>query len=852
MNPRRQPSAAQGLRARLRRALTLLSALALIVLLTLPYSPANGATGFGARPAPVRGESPGAAALSLERASRLALPCTSSLSCERGRGPLSYPGASSWWANLSGTLNASPGCRSSFGMTWDDALNESVLFGGLGSCSASSSYALGDTWTFGAGSWTNRTGGTTPAARFFGTMGYDALDRDVVLVDGTNLTDTPFNETWTFGSSGWALAHLALLPEARLQAGMAYDSTDGYLVLFGGSTIPGGGTFYPNTWLYAHGNWTEATGGVQPSPRRDPILIDDPARNGLILFGGVSSSGVPLNDTWLFKAGTWSLLSAAAGPSPRWDGSGAYDQSIGAPLLFGGCLALGCNPAADDVWSFTTQGWTNLTASAGSGPSGRGSAGFAYETGTGGELMFGGAGAQGRVGDTWRFLIALSGAASMGTGPIDLGMSLAGNVSVSGAATPVDVEITGVPGCGPVGVGSFACTPNATGEFPASLLVHDGAGRQLNLSLGTVVVNARPNASATATPSSGTVPFSVRLTGRSLGGTNLGNDQWHISGVAEILLGPNVTYNLTTAGNYTFAFSVSDQFSETASASVTVNAFAPFLAAVDWSLISEACVGSSPTSTYSLTGSTSGGLGPYTVSWSVGGSSLHVVWNTTAGTSPTVTMNASDSRGTHTSASATLTSPPLTCGTTPIPPPAGRNATASGPQWETFALVGTVAAAVALLVGLVLWRRRPPPTTDAPPAPSPVTPADRSPPPSNASPASAMPAVEGAAGADPAARNGPEASLSQQILTHLYRQGRLGPGEVAPVSFTQEGIGRALGRDQSAFAKTLVRLEASGLLVTEVQHVTGGTRRRKVYRLTDRGETLARSLRTPSPSRTSG
>jgi DNA-binding MarR family transcriptional regulator len=82
----------------------------------------------------------------------------------------------------------------------------------------------------------------------------------------------------------------------------------------------------------------------------------------------------------------------------------------------------------------------------------------------------------------------------------------------------------------------------------------------------------------------------------------------------------------------------------------------------------------------------------------------------------------------------------------------------------------------------------------------------------------------------------------------VYRQGALGPYEVAPVELCQLGIVRALDVRQSALTKVLTRLVAAGVLATDRRHVEGQPRRLKVYQLTPLGESLARDLRRTFPS----
>jgi DNA-binding MarR family transcriptional regulator len=85
--------------------------------------------------------------------------------------------------------------------------------------------------------------------------------------------------------------------------------------------------------------------------------------------------------------------------------------------------------------------------------------------------------------------------------------------------------------------------------------------------------------------------------------------------------------------------------------------------------------------------------------------------------------------------------------------------------------------------------------------------------------------------------------LSQRIVVHLSQLGTLGSTEVAPPGFSQAGMSESLNVRQNALTNVLRRLVAAGVLTEEVRHVRGASRRLKVYRLTPRGEALARELR---------
>jgi DNA-binding MarR family transcriptional regulator len=85
--------------------------------------------------------------------------------------------------------------------------------------------------------------------------------------------------------------------------------------------------------------------------------------------------------------------------------------------------------------------------------------------------------------------------------------------------------------------------------------------------------------------------------------------------------------------------------------------------------------------------------------------------------------------------------------------------------------------------------------------------------------------------------------LSHRVILHVFAQGTLPPGAIAPLGLSQAGIGQGLGIPQAGLAAVLRRLEAAGVLVGERAHVQGRDRRLKVYRLTARGLELAKELR---------
>jgi PKD repeat protein len=90
--------------------------------------------------------------------------------------------------------------------------------------------------------------------------------------------------------------------------------------------------------------------------------------------------------------------------------------------------------------------------------------------------------------------------------------------------------------------------------------------------------------------------------------------------------------------------------------------------------------------------------------------------------------------------------------------------------------------------------------------------------------------------------SGPRLKLSQRVMLHLYLQGHLADGEVAPVGFTQGGMADKLEVAQSPLSSVLRRLLVAGLVTQDTRHVRGQPRRLRVYRLTPVGDVVARDL----------
>jgi hypothetical protein len=197
------------------------------------------------------------------------------------------------WNGTTWTLASSTGPtgRNASAMVYDAATSQVLLFGGIDTSGTSQN----DLWAWNGITWTqlipsNSPG--SPSARDDFGMAYDAARSEVVLFGGNDSSGNR-NDTWLWNGSNWSQASPATVPPAREAPGMAYNAVLGQTVMFGGTT---GGTNYLNdTWVWNGTNWTEGTTPSGLSGRIAPNdMTYDAALGQVILYSGIS----PDMDTW--------------------------------------------------------------------------------------------------------------------------------------------------------------------------------------------------------------------------------------------------------------------------------------------------------------------------------------------------------------------------------------------------------------------------------------------------------------------------------------------------------------------------------------------------------------------------
>ena len=191
---------------------------------------------------------------------------------------------------------------------YDSESKRVIAFGGAHSVS----HPVDETWAYdpATDTWTQMHPKSSPPARYWHAMAYDASADRVVVFGGLGDLDlVAFNDTWTydFNRDTWTQVRTKSAPPGRHYHAMAYDAGGKRTVLFGGADL--GEAPMGDTWLLDlnAGQWMAVqTSG--PSARAWHAMAYDADQRVVVLIGGGETRGKFLNDVWLFSssAATWS------------------------------------------------------------------------------------------------------------------------------------------------------------------------------------------------------------------------------------------------------------------------------------------------------------------------------------------------------------------------------------------------------------------------------------------------------------------------------------------------------------------------------------------------------------------
>ncbi len=249
------------------------------------------------------------------------------------------------WTRLPQELSPTP--RQGSAMVFDTERDRLVLFGGFADASP-----LQETWEHDGEVWTLREGLLGPPARSFHAMTWDPVGRVVVIHGGhlgppEDLQQTNFlGDTWIYDGVSWQELPEAGGPMAAAHR-LTYNNTSGRV-----SMVTGYSDRLPiYFWELEDGRWVGRDFGYtdQPQWRFLPLLVSDPFRGTLLLYGGFNLSGY-VTDLWEFDGTGWHEHLLLSGPENHMPPAGAFTPwQRGLTLLSQGET----RESIDETWIFS-------------------------------------------------------------------------------------------------------------------------------------------------------------------------------------------------------------------------------------------------------------------------------------------------------------------------------------------------------------------------------------------------------------------------------------------------------------------------------------------------------------------
>ncbi|MEO7732471.1 MAG: DUF4215 domain-containing protein [Kofleriaceae bacterium] len=235
-----------------------------------------------------------------------------------------------------------PTPRSQHAIAYDPARGVTVLFGGgdrdLSQRQPDGINRFDDTWEWDGRAWRARALDVHPGLRRGAAMAYDG--HRLMMFGGDQVGDAFLAETWTWDGASWREIVGGQVPPARSDFGLAYDAARGRVVLFGGHDTGGP---RGDLWEWDGATWIERTPvGPTPSVRSAPSLAYDPRRQRVVMFGGQISvdpypgSNKSVNDLWAWDGTRWTELALAIQPPVRSYAALVDDAAREQLMLLGG------------------------------------------------------------------------------------------------------------------------------------------------------------------------------------------------------------------------------------------------------------------------------------------------------------------------------------------------------------------------------------------------------------------------------------------------------------------------------------------------------------------------------------
>jgi hypothetical protein len=273
------------------------------------------------------------------------------------------------WTQLSpvGAPPSSPNCHCS---VYDASRDRIVVIGGFDGLHPDRT----EVWALtlaGTPAWSEiSTSGGTPDGRGAESAIYDPVSDRIVTFGGWRSREES-DETWVLTLAGvptWSkLAVTGQRPLGRVYHTAIFDPARNQMVVFGGLA---GRSYRGDAWklsLKGAPAWAPLGSTSEPGARNGQTMIYDSRRGRILMFGGSSQLSGGLNTVWeLALTGTpaWAEMApSGVAPEGRTNCSAIYDSVRDRMIVFGGW-----NPSTrkwrNDVWALSLAGapaWTMLT-----------------------------------------------------------------------------------------------------------------------------------------------------------------------------------------------------------------------------------------------------------------------------------------------------------------------------------------------------------------------------------------------------------------------------------------------------------------------------------------------------------
>ncbi len=489
---------------------------------------------------------------------------------------ISSPG-SYVWSNLTSAVNAGPSGRIAPALAWDPSDGYILFYGG----ETGSVIALGDTWTYSNGVWTNVTAavsGAPPALAGSG-LAYDPASGNIVLFGGVDVGGRDTNYTWAYHAKTWTnlTSTAGTPPSGRVLVGLSTDSTDHQLVLFGGRTQTG--AWQRDTWTF-NTTWKNVT-SLQPFAMPyifTPILTDDPAGHGAFLTGPMiwgSASYEP--GTFVFSAGAWQNLTSSLPTEPVGFiyGAGAYLPSISGVVAFSSVFVnkSGSELIATETWEFSNGAWTNVTNLVGASPDAVGglAPGVAVDPLDQSILRFGGENpivTSEFSGTTWTLSAPPKVSATASKYIADAGLAVSFLGTIANGLSPNSAKWSFGDGTLASGLSGSHAYAHA-GIYTANFTATDFLDRNSTTSL-TIFVNPAPSVSFALAPANPVAGSAVGFVPALTGGTAPFSYSW-VFGDGSTSTAPAPSHTYSGSGSFTAKLTVTDAQGANATASLPVS-----------------------------------------------------------------------------------------------------------------------------------------------------------------------------------------------------------------------------------------------------------------------------------------